>query len=257
MNNELVSIITPSYNCEKFISDCIESMVAQTYTNWELLITDDCSKDNSVGVIQRYVDKDPRIHLFVLKENSGAAVARNNSIKEAKGRYIAFCDSDDFWMPDKLEKQLEFMRQKDCALSYTSIMLCDEKGEITGIEVAPSYHTFHQSWCDNKVGTTAAIYDTAKLGKVYMPLLRKRQDWGLFMTLLKTCKIAYGMKLPLCYYRMGQESLSKNKKSLVKYNIAVYEVVLGWSHIKSWLFFLTVYMPCFLYKKWLKHQYNK
>ena len=79
MNNELVSIITPSYNCEKFISDCIESMVAQTYTNWELLITDDCSKDNSVGVIQRYVDKDPRIHLFVLKENSGAAVARNNS----------------------------------------------------------------------------------------------------------------------------------------------------------------------------------
>lgn len=254
--NELVSIITPSYNSEKYISDCIESVIAQTYTNWELLITDDCSKDNSIKVIQQYVDKDPRIHLFVLKENSGAAVARNNSIKEAKGRYIAFCDSDDFWMPDKLEKQLEFMRQKDCALSYTSIILCDESGTIKGLEVCPSSHTFKQNWCDNRVGTSTAIYDIQKVGKTLMPSLRKRQDWGLFMTILGKCRISYGMKLPLAYYRMGQESLSKNKKSLVKYNIAVYQTVLGWSYFRSLLFFLTVYMPCWTFKKWIMARYN-
>lgn len=257
MNNELVSIITPSYNCSKFIGSCIESVQKQTYTNWEMLITDDCSKDNTVEVISQYSEKDKRVKCYVLKENSGAAVARNNSITEAKGRYIAFLDSDDMWTPDKLEKQLEFMRKKDCALSYTSILLCNEGGEITGIEVAPHTHTFHQSWCDNKCGTSTAIYDTKKIGKVLMPLIRKRQDWGLFMSILRTCKVAYGMKEPLAYYRMGQQSLSKNKWSLVKYNLAVYKKVLGWSYIRSLLFFLFVYMPCFSFKVWLKHQYNK
>lgn len=254
---ELVSIIVPSYNCSKFIGDCIESVQRQTYTNWELLITDDCSKDNTVDVIKAYSDKDDRVKLFVLKENGGAAVARNNSITEAKGRYIAFLDSDDMWTPEKLEKQLEFMRQKDCALSFTSSLLCDEENNVIGLEIAPLSHTFHQSWCDNKCATSTAIYDTEKLGKVLMPLLRKRQDWGLFMSILRKCKISYGMKEPLAYYRIGQESLSKNKWSLVKYNLAVYQTVLGWNYLRSLLFFMVVYIPCFSYKKWLKKQYNK
>lgn len=253
----MVSIIMPCYNSSKFIGDAIESVLAQTYQNWEILITDDCSSDNSIAVINEYAKRDSRVKLFMLEKNSGAAVARNKSIEEAKGRFIAFLDSDDMWTPQKLEKQLEFMRKKDCALSYTSILLCNEGGEITGIEVAPHTHTFHQSWCDNKCGTSTAIYDTEKIGKVLMPLIRKRQDWGLFMSILRTCKIAFGMKEPLAYYRMGQQSLSKNKWSLVRYNLAVYQTVLGWSYVRSLFFFLFVYMPCYIFKVWQKHLYNK
>lgn len=253
---ELVSIITPSYNSVKYIGECINSIRQQTYQNWELLITDDCSKDDTIDVVTKYAMEDKRVRLFKLDKNSGAGVARNNSIMQAKGRYIAFCDSDDMWMPDKLEKQIAFMNEKDCALSFTSIMLCDERGAIKGLEVCPSSHTFKQNWCDNRVGTTTAIYDTQKVGKIFMPTLRKRQDWGLFMTILSKCRISYGLKLPLAYYRIGQESLSKKKKSLVKYNIAVYQTVLGWSYIRSLFFFLAVYMPCWTYKKWLMARYN-
>lgn len=253
---ELVSIITPSYNSSKYIGECITSIQQQTYQNWELLITDDCSKDDTIDVVSKYAKKDKRVKCFKLDQNSGAGVARNNSIMQAKGRYIAFCDSDDMWMPNKLEKQIAFMKENGCALSFTSIMLCDERGVIKGLEVCPSSHTFKQNWCDNRVGTSTAIYDTQKVGKIFMPTLRKRQDWGLFMTILSKCGISMGLKQPLAYYRMGQESLSKNKKSLVKYNIAVYQTVLGWSYFRSLLFFLVVYMPCWTYKKWLMSRYN-
>ena len=116
----LVSIITASFNCSAFIGETIESIQAQTYTNWELLITDDCSTDNSREVINSYADKDPRIRLLRLDKNSGAGIARNNSIREAKGRFIAFCDSDDRWKPEKLERQLAFMTENSYGLTYTS-----------------------------------------------------------------------------------------------------------------------------------------
>lgn len=117
----LVSIITPSYNSSRFISQTIESILSQTYTNWELLITDDCSTDKTREIVKSYQRKDPRIKFFQLKENSGPGVARNHSIEMAKGRFIAFCDSDDRWYPEKLEKQLAFMAKKRCMLSYTSL----------------------------------------------------------------------------------------------------------------------------------------
>lgn len=231
--------------------------MAQTYTNWEMLITDDCSKDNSIEVIRTYAAKDNRVKLLQLDTNSGAAVARNNSIKNAKGRFIAFLDGDDMWFPNKLELQLEFMVKKGCALSCTSLMYSNEQGEYTGIELAPKTHNFRQSLHDNRIGTSAAIYDTAKIGKIFMPLIRKRQDWALFMSILKTGVVAYGMKQPLCVYRVGQQSLSKNKWSLIEYNVKTYEVVLGWSHLRALMYFLFVYMPHWLYKKWLMRQYNK
>lgn len=253
----LVSVITPCYNGEKFIGDAIKSVMAQTYTNWEMLITDDCSKDKSLEIIRLYAQEDSRVKFFVLDKNSGAAVARNKSIKEAKGRFIAFLDGDDMWFPNKLELQLQFMSEKNCALSCTSMMYCDERGELSGIELVPMTHTFAQSLHDNRIGTTAAIYDTQKIGKFFMPLIRKRQDWALFMTILKTGIIAYGMKQPLCIYRIGQQSLSKNKWSLVKYNVATYQVVLEWSYLRSFMYFLFVYLPHWAYKKWLIKQYNK
>ena len=134
----LVSIVTPSYNCAAFIGETIDSILAQTYQNWELIITDDCSTDNSREIIEKYSSQDSRIKLLKLNENSGAGVARNNSIKSSQGRFIAFCDSDDRWYPQKLERQLSFMESKDCALSFTSYDVCNEDGKVCGyVECLP------------------------------------------------------------------------------------------------------------------------
>lgn len=247
-NNELVSIITPSYNCSSFIKETIESIMLQTYQNWELLITDDCSTDNSSDIISEYCIRDSRIKLFQLSQNSGAGVARNNSIKEAKGRFIAFCDSDDRWYPDKLEKQLAFMKDKDCAVSHTSYMTCDEDNQITGIIVCRKIETLNTMCKDDKMGFLTVIYDTFKTGKIYMPELRKRQDWALKLKLLKECRFSYGMKEPLAYYRKREGSISNNKRSLIKYNIAVYREILGWSIIKSNLYFYFCFMPTHIKK---------
>lgn len=249
MDKNLVSIITPSYNCAEFIERTVDSVQKQTYTNWEMLITDDCSKDNSVEVIRQIAAKDPRIKLFQLEKNSGAGVARNKSIEHAQGRYIAFLDSDDMWMPEKLEKQIAFMQEKQCGLSYTSMINIDEHDNEIGIEVAPRRHSFSQNMRDDKVGFSTAIYDQEMVGKIFMPTIRKRQDWGLVLSVLRKCKVAYGLKQPLAYYRVGHESLSKNKMALIKYNIAAYRTVLGWSSLRAYLFFLFIYMPSYLSKK--------
>lgn len=245
----LVSIITPSYNCADFIIETIESIRTQTYQNWELLITDDCSTDNSREIIENYVQKDPRIKLFKLSKNSGAGIARNNSIAEAKGRFIAFCDSDDRWFPNKLEKQLPFMLDKDCGVSYSSYMTCDNYGRTNGIIICRQRETFSSMKRDDKIGCLTMIYDTEKVGKVYMPDLRKRQDWALKLKVLSLCKEAYGMKEPLAIYRLRENSLSNKKSALIKYNIAVYNKVLGWNKLKSYLFFFLEFMPNYFLKK--------
>ena len=253
----LISIITPSYNSATYIGKTIESIQAQTYTNWELLITDDCSSDDSRVVIQSYANKDPRIKLIVLEKNSGAGVARNKSIAAAKGRYIAFCDSDDRWYPDKLEKQLAYMNAKDCAMSHTSYMTCDENDRITGIVICRKKETLNSMCKDDKMGFLTVMYDTEKVGKVFMPELRKRQDWALKLKVLNICGEAWGMKEPLAYYRKRSDSISSNKRSLVKYNIAVYNEVLGWSKIKSNLFFYFRFMPTHLIKLLFLKYLNK
>lgn len=256
MNQCLVSIITPSYNCSQYIAETIESILAQTYTNWELLITDDCSTDNSRDIIQEYCEKDSRIKLFCLPHNGGAGVARNNSIKEAQGRYVAFCDSDDRWYPNKLEKQVAFMQRMHCGLSYTSYMTSNEEGELEGIVLCRKQETFATNKRDDKIGCLTAMYDTAIVGKVYMPLIRKRQDWGLMLNVLRKCNIAYGMKEPLAIYRLRENSISSDKLSLIKYNIGLYREVLGWTKVRATLFFFVVFLPSYFAKKILIKLYN-
>lgn len=256
MNQCLVSIITPSYNCSKYIAETIESIIAQTYTNWELLITDDCSTDNSRDIIQEYCAKDSRIKLYCLSENSGAGAARNNSINEANGRYIAFCDSDDRWYQNKLEKQVAFMQHMNCGLSYTSYMTSNEAGELEGIVLCRKQETFATNKRDDKIGCLTAMYDTAIVGKVYMPLIRKRQDWGLMLNVLRKCNIAYGIKEPLAIYRLRENSISSNKLSLIKYNIGLYREVLGWTKVRATLFFFVVFLPSYFAKKILIKLYN-
>lgn len=256
MSRPLVSIVTSTFNCEAFILRTIQSVLAQSFQDWELLITDDGSTDDTVAVIQTQAAKDSRIKYFVLEKNSGPGVARNHSIEHASGRYIAFLDGDDMWAPDKLEKQVAFMQQQDCAMSYTSFFVCDDNDKVTGIVVCPKKHSLADSKRDNRVGFSTLMYDTSQVGKVFMPVIRKRQDWGLNMTLLKLCGTAYGLIEPLTYYRRRHDALSSDKLSLVKYNIAAYQVALGWSKLKATLWFLFIYVPCWAWKKLVISLYN-
>lgn len=247
--NSLVSIITPSYNCEAFIGACIESIQAQTYTNWELLITDDCSTDNSVELIESYMKTDARIKLFRLKENSGAGVARNNSIKEAQGRYIAFCDSDDLWTPDKLEKQICFLTANNYQFTHTFTKVINEKDEVVGINKKPYKVSFNSTKILNYIGTSSVLYDTKGIGKFYMRPIRRRQDWALWLDILKVTRYAYCMEEPVSIYRYTPNSLSSNKRKLFKYHITVYQECLGYSRLRACLFFYCISIPCIAYKK--------
>ena len=247
-----VSIITPTYNSADFLAETIEAIQAQTFTDWEMLITDDCSSDSTRELVQAYAEKDERIKLFVLEKNSGAGAARNNSLSHAKGRYIAFCDSDDRWTADKLEKQIAFMQENDHAFTYTGYHVCDEPGTIIGEVKCRAKETFGSLKCDDKIGCLTVVYDSEKIGKVSFPLLRKRQDWGMKLLALQKCHEAYGIQEPLAIYRKRADSISRNKMSLVKYNIAVYEKVLGWSPVEAHLFFFFVFMPTYTFKKILQ-----
>ena len=248
-NYGLVSIITPSYNSANYIIDTIESIINQTYPYWELLITDDCSTDNSIEIIANYAIKDSRIKLLKTEKNSGAGVCRNKSIENAQGRFIAFCDSDDCWFSQKLEKQLEFMILKDCALSYSSYMIMNEAKAIMGVSVCMSNIDYKSMKREDGIGCLTAIYDTEKVGKMYFPSIRKRQDWGLWLEILSKCKVAYGIKEPLAYYRVRRDSISSNKLALIKYNINIYRTVLGYSYLKAIWIFLAIYLPHNFFKK--------
>ena len=246
----------PTYNSAKFVEESIESIIHQTYPNWELIITDDNSSDETRSILQRYASEYKNIKIFLLYTNSGAGYCRNNSIKHARGRYIAFCDSDDRWFPEKLERQIKFMDEKQCALSYTSYILCDVDNQERGIVIAPKSITFSQLKRDNQIGCLTAVYDTKLLGRKYpMPHIRKRQDWGLFLTILSDCGIAYAITEPLAYYRIRQDSVSRNKFGLIKYNIRIYHRVLGYSSIKSHAYFFFLFLPTH-FKKVLKKYYD-
>lgn len=248
-NYGLVSIVTPSFNASAYIKDTIEAIRSQSYQNWELLITDDCSTDDSVDIIEEYVTQDARIKFLKMEINSGAGKCRNKSIEAAKGRYIAFCDSDDVWMPNKLEKQLAFMEEKDCALVYSSYMQMDEQQHVYGVVICKKEETLKSMIKDCGIGCLTAMYDTVKVGKVYMSALRKRQDWGLWLTLLMKCGVAYGVKEPLAYYRVRRESISANKWALVKHNISVYRQILNYSTIRAYLTFFFIFLPNYAMKK--------
>ncbi|MBS9782785.1 MAG: glycosyltransferase family 2 protein [Arcobacter sp.] len=219
----LVSIITPSYNSERFISQTIESVLTQTYRDWEMLIVDDVSPDKSNDIIEKYIQKDSRIKLIKLEKNSGPAVARNRAIKEAKGRYIAFLDADDLWKPKKLEKQLNFMKERDCALVYCSYETMSEEGVLLDRFIKPplkiSYKDLLKS---NYIGCLTAIYDTKKIGKVFMPIINKRQDYGLWLKILRKIDFAYGMGESLAIYRIMSKSVSSNKFKLLKYHYILF-----------------------------------
>jgi len=224
--NELVSIITPSYNSVRFISETIESVLDQTYKNWEMIIIDDGSSDNSTKIIESYLLKDSRIKLIKLSKNMGPATTRNYGIKESKGRYIAFLDSDDLWYPDKLLQQIPFMHNNDIALSYTRYNHIEEKSKKIINEIyIPSKVSYSELLKQNIIGCLTAIYDTEKLGKIYMPEIRQRQDYALWLDILKRIPYAYGIEESLASYRVRSTSISSNKWIASKYNWKLYREI--------------------------------
>lgn len=222
----LVSVITPSFNCEKSISNTIESVINQSFIDWEMIIVDDCSTDNSVDVINSYIEKDSRIKLIKRSWNAGPAIARNIAIENALGRYIAFLDSDDQWFSNKLEKQILFMQEKNIEFSYTAYNRYDFKGNHLGVYKPKLKVDYNDMLKSNRIGCLTAIYDSEKLGKVYMPNISKRQDLGLWLRILKIVPFAYGMDDILANYLAVQpNSVSSNKIAAAKYQWRLYREV--------------------------------
>lgn len=216
---EKVSIITPSWNCEKYVSETIRSVQAQTYKNWEMLITDDCSTDESVKIIEEFAAKDSRIKLLHLKKNGGAAKARNNSLKHAEGRFVAYLDADDIWKPDKLEKQIAFMLKKKAGFSCTSYEVIDDSGRKLNKEVRMMPKADYVGFLTNNLLQTVGIMvDLSIVDRKYlvMPNLRRRQDAATWLQVLKAGYPCYGMPDILAEYRRAENSLSSNKLKAVK-----------------------------------------
>ncbi|UOE93829.1 glycosyltransferase family 2 protein [Alkalihalobacillus sp. LMS39] len=237
---ELVSVITPAYNAEKFIGDAIESVLAQTYPHWEMIIVDDCSTDETAKVVEQYSDK--RIRFIQLKKNSGPAIARNTSIQNAKGRYIAFLDSDDMWQPDKLEKQLAFMRRHDIAFSYTAYENMGEDGKSLGT-VVPVLEkaNYDKLLKENVIGCLTVMLDLSKVGPIEMVNIRTRQDYVLWLDICKRGFLAYGLKEVLAKYRVVENSISSNKLKMARQNWKVYREIENLNLIKS-VWYFTHYM---------------
>lgn len=250
MNNNLVSIIMPSYNCGKYVEETIRSVQAQTYKNWEIIFVDDCSTDGTVKRVSELREKDSRIKLFQNKFNSGAAVSRNNALCEAKGRWIAFLDSDDLWEPEKLEKQVKFLEENEYKFSYTCYSEMDGEGKDTGIIVSgPSKVTKAGMFAFCWPGCLTVMYDREKIGLIQIEDIKKNNDYAMW---LKVCQKADCYLLPevLAKYRRGRSG------SVSSHSI---KTMIGW-HYKLWheaekknafaaVYYTCLNLVCGFYKK--------
>lgn len=221
-----VSIIMPSYNAAKFIAAAIQSVIEQTYSNWELLITDDCSKDDTINIIKKFQEIDNRIQLFSTGKNSGAAVARNISLQNATGKYIAFLDSDDTWISNKLETQIKFMKKKNIAFSFSNYSVMKEDGTLTGnIIHAPKVIGYHGYLRNTIIGCLTVIIDREKTGNFLMPNIKTSEDMALWLDIMKRGYKAWGLQVPLAQYRVVSNSLTSKKWIEAKYVWKVYREI--------------------------------
>ena len=214
--NELVSIIMPSYNTAKYIRDSIDSILAQTYQSWELIIIDDCSPDNSNEIIESY--HEPRIKLLKNEKNSGAALSRNYGLREAKGRYIAFIDSDDTWVPEKLEKQVKFIKENEYAFIYSDYRICNNEIWENVIRTAPNKVNKRKIYHYCYFSTITVMYDREKVGLIQIEDLKKNNDYAMWIQALSKVD-AYRLPECLSYYIKHDNSVSSgNKLKLIKYH---------------------------------------
>lgn len=225
----MVSIIMPTYNCGKFIAEAIQSVQAQTYENWELWVIDDCSTDETEGIVQSFM-RDKRIHYHCMEENGGPAPARNYGLRRASGRYIAFLDSDDLWHPQKLEKQLAFMRRmqaEGCRFSCTAYAKMDDRGCCLNRVVVPPEKTgyWKMFFLSNPIGNSSVIFDREYFGLVQAPLIPKRNDYGLWLRMLRGGSVCFGMKETLMKYRIREGSVTHDKFKMIRHHWHLYRNV--------------------------------
>lgn len=242
---DLVSIIVPVYNSEKFIEDTINTVKQQTYKNWELILVNDCSTDKSKEIIEEYIKKDEKMKLINLEKNSGAAIARNTGIEKAKGRYIAFLDADDLWNKEKLEKQIKFMKDNDYEFTFTGYEFADENGRGNGkIVKVPQKINYKQALKNTIISTITVMFDMKKFKKeeIKMPNIRKGQDTATWWKILKNNNVAYGLNENLSIYRRTKNTLSSNKFKALKRTWNLYRNVESLTMVCSIYYFL-----CYLY----------
>ena len=222
----LVSIITPAHNAESSIRHCVSSVLRQGFQDWELIVIDDASTDATGDLAQDHASRDARVRLISLATNGGAAVARNAGIRQARGRYIAFLDSDDAWDSHKLESQLAFMQAREAALVFSAYRKVDDAGRELGVVGVPERAGYRDLLKTNYIGCLTAMYDTQRLGKVEMPLIRKRQDLALWLKIIKlTGEPAWGQPEVLATYMVRRGSVSADKQSAAAYQWRVYREV--------------------------------
>lgn len=237
----LVSIIMPAYNSAGFIRETIESVQAQTYSSWELIVVDDCSTDGTPEVVDELSRSDPRVRCLRLERNSGAAVARNRAMAAARGQYMAFLDSDDLWYPDKLSRQIDFMVTRGVSFCCTSYEQIDERGAPTGKVIRSREKVdYGRLLLDCPVGNSTVMYDVSRLGKFKVPDIRKRNDDALWLRMLREEKYIWGIPDVLMRYRVRRDSISANKLSLVRYHWTLYRDIERLSILRS-VFHLTVW----------------
>lgn len=217
MNNNLVSIITPLYNAERYVGQTIESVIAQTYPEWEMIIINDGSKDNSLAVAESYATKDPRIHVFS-QPNGGCAAARNHGLREATGRYYAFLDSDDYWDPTFLEEQLAFMAEKNAAIVTCCVRRVDENGiEILRPQIVPERMDYYDILKSCNLPCLATLIDASRLHDIRFreELHNLRDDYALWLSLMKQTDYAYGNQKVLASYRLSANQVTGNKRKVI------------------------------------------
>lgn len=220
--NQMVSIITPVYNAEKYLKSTLNSVIEQTYENWEMIIVNDCSTDRSLEIINSFLEIDSRFRLINLKKNQGVAHARNTAINEAKGKFIAFLDGDDLWTSVKLEKQISQMEKNNWLFTFSNYNIIDENGEQSEKVIkAPSKLDYKKLLNGNSIGCLTVVINREKIPNIKMPE-SKHEDYITWLSILKTGIIAYGIDESLALYRKSNNSLSSNKINAAKWTWDIY-----------------------------------
>lgn len=238
---ELISIIVPVYQANRFIRETMDCVLAQTYPDWELLLIEDGSTDGTPETIRAYCEEkgENRIRLICQPVNGGAARARNRGLEEAKGRYIAYLDADDLWVPEKLEKELAFLKEKQAAFVFTGYEFADENGRGTGKVVqVPETLAYKQALGNTTIFTTTVMFDTEKIDKALLQMPEiKSEDTALWWKVLRNGYTAYGLNENLAKYRRAGKTLSSNKLEALRRIWNLYRRAEGMSVAKSGWYF--------------------